>query len=66
MRDYLQGYVDPYPCVCSGEGHTCYIVRHPTISPPISYPTQEEADEVLRKVRSGELTRRDFYPKMKD
>lgn len=64
--DITQGHVDPYPCNCTGDGDTCYVVRHPAISPPPSYPTQEEADEVLRKVRSGELTQRDLYPNMRD
>lgn len=66
MQDLLNGFVDPYPCTCTGEGDTCFVVRHPAISPPPSYPTRDEAEDVLRKVRAGELTRRDIYPNMED
>lgn len=64
--DNPEGYVDPYPCDCSGVGNTCFVVRHPAISPPPSYTTQKEAEKVLRKVRAGELTTQDIYPNMRE
>lgn len=45
-----QGWVDPYPCDCSGTPGICWIVRHPSLSPPVSYPTKEEAEEALEKI----------------
>lgn len=39
-----KGYVQEYPCDCS-EGSVCYIVRHPLVSPPMSFPTKKEAED---------------------
>jgi hypothetical protein len=45
-----KGYVEDYPCLCSG-GDMCYIVRHPKVEQiPPSYPTKQEAKQKLREL----------------
>ena len=53
-----EGHVEAYPCNCSGVSHICYIVRHPDMRPPISYPTEAEAEEVLERLRDNRKNRR--------
>jgi len=59
------GYIQDYPCKCSG-GEMCFIVRHPNVTPDSSYETREEAEDTLRRIRSGELTKQMIYPNLKD
>ena len=47
----IHGVVEQYPCTCSG-GDTCWIVRHPMVSPPISFPNKEEAEALLLETRA--------------
>lgn len=44
------GGVQEYPCTCHKNG-TCWIVRHPDLQPPISYPTRIGAMRALNKLR---------------
>lgn len=46
------GSVQKYPCTCHNSG-ICWIVRHPDLSPPVSYDTEEEAKKVLEGLRNG-------------
>lgn len=47
-----EGHVQRYPCTCHDTG-VCWIVRHPDVRPPVSYDTEEEALEALRRAREG-------------
>ena len=47
----IKGYVQEYPCDCS-EGSVCYIVRHPLVSPPMSFPTKKEAEDFLGDINA--------------
>ena len=58
------GYIQDYPCNCSG-GEYCFIIHHPKVTPPPSYESREEAEEDLKKIRSGELTKAMLYPNLK-
>jgi hypothetical protein len=46
-----QGHIAEYPCACSNASGICWIVRHPLLSPPISFPTVEDAHKELKKLR---------------
>jgi hypothetical protein len=61
----MEGHIQDYPCQCSG-GEMCYIVHHPKVSPSPSYATRDEAEEVLQKLRSGELTEVQIYPNIRN
>jgi hypothetical protein len=43
-----------YPCSCHESG-VCWIVRHPSQMPPISYDTEEDAINALDKLLSSEI-----------
>jgi len=52
-NNYYKGYVQIYPCKCSG-GNFCYIVRYPNGEMPLSYTTRGEALKELEKLREKE------------
>jgi len=61
-----EGFVDEYPCKCSG-GDTCYIVRHPDASPPPSYTTRRKAESALKQYRKlGKAYNKEVYPLLED
>lgn len=50
-----KGYIQEYPCKCSG-GDICYIVRHPkTKDCPVGYPTKEKAERELERLNNDEI-----------
>lgn len=53
MVENLKGFVEDYPCKCSG-GDMCYIVRYPNGEVDISYKTRGKADMELDKLRWAE------------
>lgn len=51
MNNENVGYIQEYPCTCHDSG-ICYIVRHPKLTPPVSFDTKEEAEEELKRLVS--------------
>jgi hypothetical protein len=49
-----RGSVQEYPCDCDDHGNpraVCWIVRHPSLLPPISYKTRHGANIRLGQLR---------------
>lgn len=57
MNKTPRGFVQSYPCTCYGPEHVCYIVRHPDLSPPVSYPTEAEAQARLDELERAAAAR---------